>query len=307
MLGVGVKEQEKDPMQQGSAGIMGVGGPQAPTGNALKPKKRTTQGSGFTGLQSYLTNNPNASAQASQQLGTESTGLGQKVAEGTKTVTGQIQGQQATGMGQQYKDVNMSPVQDLGKEEQALKNRANLLGTGQYTEYARASGLEPMTEGEGAIFGGMLGATMHDNRSQIEKVAGQDAVGEALRGLATTQDTQRAAYNKAVQDYTDQYLASQAAAQEAARNQFAGAPAPRRNSDFWNNLSKTAPISPSTPGSDYLAGNSLHAQLNALVTGDIPGAVEKSLAGTATTIADVGGKLSGGAKSVKKKAKKIFG
>lgn len=65
------RQDQQGAQQQGAAGIMGVGGPQASTGNATKtPTKRNT-GTGFAGLQSYLTNNPNSAAQATGQLQNE--------------------------------------------------------------------------------------------------------------------------------------------------------------------------------------------------------------------------------------------
>ncbi len=287
------RDDQQGTLQQGAAGMMGVGGPQAGTGNATKPAVKKTKGSGFVGLQSYLTNNPNAAAQATSQLQSESQGLGQKITGATGTVTGQIQGQQATGMGQQYKDVSMSPVQDLGKDEESLKNKAAALTSGDYTKFASAQGYKPMTAGEGALYGGLMGTTMAEQMPQIQQVQNQDAVGAALRGLATTQDTQRAAYNKAVQDYTNQYAEAQMAADLAARTQFAGVPNPTGRRDVRGTLPTTPPVAPATPVSNMLEGESLHAQLNALAKGDIVGATEKSLGGTATTVKDIGKKLVG--------------
>lgn len=199
------RQDQQGTMQQGSAGIMGVGGPQAATGNAVKTPTKRKAGTGFAGLQSYLTNNPNAAAQETQNLNTESANIGQQITQGSQQVQGNIQGQKAVNRNSTYNDVDMSPVKNLEESAGNLQKKGQLLASGDYTGYAMAQGRKPMTAGEGALYSGMMGATMAEQMPQVQGIAKQNVATEALKGLAQTQDTQKAAYNAEVAKYQKDY------------------------------------------------------------------------------------------------------
>lgn len=214
------RQDQNSPMQQGAAGVMGVSGPQAGTGNATKPAvKKTKGGSGFTGLQSYLTSNPNAGAQANQALTGQQTAFGQKLEQGKQQVAGAIQEQKATGMGQQYQNVDMAGVSNLKAEEDKLKANAKALQTGDYSGFAAAQGNKPMSAGEAGLFGGIMGAQAGQFTPQAQQIAGQDAVGAALKGLAEQEAGQRTAFNNTVAEYQRMYNEemTRKAQQQAAR------------------------------------------------------------------------------------------
>lgn len=206
------REDQKSPMQQGASGIMGVSGPQAATGNAVKtPTKRRQTGTGFAGLQSYLTNNPNSATQATQQVASESADIGQQVSSGVGQVEGKIKGQTAVNRNSTYQDVDMAPVKNLEASAGKVQEKGQALAGGDYLKYREAQGMEPSSVMEGALYSGMMGASMGAPQLQAAQgVGAQNVATEALKGLTTAQDTQRTNFNTDVAKYESDYQAWQA-------------------------------------------------------------------------------------------------